>query len=131
MIVANHHLKFVEEQLFPYMLENKIDTIIQCGDLFDTRKYTNHLVLQEWHSRFFHMMRFHNFKFHMVLGNHDLSLRNSLSVNSPSLFLAQYDNIMIYDTPTSVEFDGVEFLMVPWVCTENYTNKIQLMSCVS
>lgn len=127
LVVANNHLKFIEEQLFPYMLENGIDTIIQCGDLFDTRKYTSHVVLQEWHNRFFQMLRFHNFKLHMVLGNHDLALRNSLSVNSPSLFLSQYNNITIYDTPTTVSFNDIDFLMVPWVCSENYDHSISTM----
>ena len=66
-VMANHQIRFFEEQVFPYMLENDIDTIIQTGDLFDQRKYSNHIVLHEWHKRFFQIMRFHGFNFYPLL----------------------------------------------------------------
>lgn len=119
MVMANHQLRFFEEQVFPYMLKNKIDTILQTGDLFDMRKYTSHVCLHEWHRRFFQIMRMHGFKFHTLLGNHDLALKNTLSVNSSSLLLAQYDNITIYDKAELFEKNGFQMLMVPWICNEN------------
>ena len=119
MTMANHQIRFFEECLFPYMLENGIDTIIQSGDAFDTRKFTNHVVLQEWHDRVFQIMRMYGFKMTILLGNHDTATKNSLKVNSPSLFLAQYDNITIIDEPTVFEKDGFDMLLVPWMCAEN------------
>ena len=128
LIVAKHQLDFFEFELFPYMLKNKIDTIVQLGDIFDGRKFTSHTVLHEWHQRFFQMMRFHGFKMHMVLGNHDLALRNSLAVNTPSLFLAQYDNITIYEEPTVFKHKKFEMLMMPWICSENYESCMEAMA---
>jgi len=119
MIIANHQLKFFEEQLFPFMIENNIDTILQTGDLFDSRKFTNHVILAEWHNRFFQKLRYYGFELHIILGNHDIGLKNTTVVNSPSLFLAQYNNIKIYEFPEKFEKNKLKMLMVPWICLDN------------
>jgi hypothetical protein len=28
-------------------------------------------------------------------------------------------NIVIHDTPTTVKFDGLDILLLPWICDEN------------
>ena len=33
--------KFYDNIFFPYLIENKIDTVFQLGDLFDRRKFIN------------------------------------------------------------------------------------------
>jgi len=40
-LFLNHFLTFFEEQFFPYLKENNIDTVIHLGDFFDRRKYVN------------------------------------------------------------------------------------------
>jgi len=119
-LVANHQLRFFEEQLFPYIDKHKITKIIQTGDLFDTRKFTNHVILNEWKRRFFDVLKEKEIEFHSLLGNHDLATRNSVSVNSPKLFLCEYDNIKLYEYPTEVKFGKLNVLMVPWICLENH-----------
>jgi DNA repair exonuclease SbcCD nuclease subunit len=128
LIVAKHQLDFFEFELFPYMLEHGIKTIVQLGDLFDGRKFTNHVVLNEWKTRFFQKMVDHGFEFHSILGNHDLSLRNSLTINTPSLFLNEYDNITIYDSPSVFKYNDFEMLLVPWMCVENYNQCITTLN---
>lgn len=127
LIVAKHQLDFFEFELFPYMLKHDIKIIIQMGDMFDSRKFTSHTVLHEWHQRFFQMCRFHGFELHALLGNHDLALRNSLSINSPTLFLCHYDNITIYDEPAIFKHNDFEMLMVPWICSENYEKTLDTL----
>lgn len=117
---ANYQLKFFEDEFFVKLKTNKIDTVICCGDLFDRRKFTNHVVLDMWIKRFFDYMQANDITFHLVLGNHDLALRNSLSINAPKLFLSHYKNVIIYDVPTDVCFDGTDIALLPWICSENY-----------
>jgi DNA repair exonuclease SbcCD nuclease subunit len=118
-VLTNFQLKFFEEQVLPYMKKNKIKTILQTGDIFDTRKYSNHVVLNEWKKRFFDVLAANKIELHIVLGNHDLALKNTLAVNTPTLFLSEYSNVIVYDKPTEVQFGDLKFLMVPWICSEN------------
>jgi DNA repair exonuclease SbcCD nuclease subunit len=86
----------------------------------DSRKFTNHIVLNEWKRRFFDELKKRQIEFHMVLGNHDIATKNTVSINSPKLFFAEYDNIKIYEFPTEVKFGKLDVLMVPWICLENH-----------
>lgn len=117
---ADYQLRFFEDIFFPYLKKNKITTVLCCGDLFDTRKFSNHVILDTWNRRFFDYMEAENIEFHLILGNHDLALRNSLEVNSPTLFLSRYKNITIYNKPTNVTFGDTEVLLLPWICSSNY-----------
>jgi DNA repair exonuclease SbcCD nuclease subunit len=120
MPVAQHQLKFLSEQLIPYCLDNGIDTIFQLGDSFDSRKFTSHTVFHEWDQKFFQILRLYDIKFHMLLGNHDIATKNTLEINSPSIFLSKYDNIHIYDRPKNVNFGGIDFLFMPWININNH-----------
>lgn len=117
--VMEHQLTYFEEQVFPYMKKHGISTILQLGDMFDTRKFSNHLVLYNWRKRFFNFMEDNGISFVTILGNHDIFFKNTLEVNSTQLFLEQYSNITIIDNPSVYDFDGVDFLLVPWICDAN------------
>lgn len=125
--VADFHIKFFEDTFIPYLVKHNIKTILQAGDIFDTRKFTNHVVLQHWKDRVFTVLEKFGIQFHIVLGNHDLALRNSLVINTPSLFLSGYSNIHIWNSPEEIEFDGTKFLLVPWICSENYDDAVNAM----
>lgn len=118
-ILCEYQISFFENVLFPYMENNKIKTILQLGDLMDTRKFSNHVILHQWKKRVFDVMRDKGYEMVALLGNHDSSLRNTLSINSPSILLSEYDNLIIIDTPIEKEIEGVNFLLVPWICSEN------------
>lgn len=118
-VVMEHQLKFYEDQLFPYMEKNGIKTILQLGDLLDTRKFSNHLILHSWRERFFSYMENHNISFITLLGNHDIFFRNTLDVNSVSLFVGHHDNVTIVDAPTDMLIGKTAFSIIPWVCDGN------------
>jgi DNA repair exonuclease SbcCD nuclease subunit len=122
---ADYQLKFFEETFFPHMKRSKIKTILCCGDLFDTRKFSNHVILDMWNKRFFDYMSKNGMEFHLILGNHDLALKNTLEVNSPKLFLSRYDNITIYDKPTEVTFDKTDVMLLPWMCSGNMVESME------
>lgn len=114
--------KFYENVFFPYLLENKIDTVFQLGDLFDRRKFINFNSLYLCRKYFFDKLKEYNIKFYTLLGNHDVSYRNTLEVNSSQLLLNEYKNITIFDDFATLDFDGVKVDVVPWLCSDNETS---------
>ncbi len=113
----NYFEKFYTNILFPYMKENNITTIFQSGDLFDDRKNTHLQGFAECKKYFFDYLRDSNIKLYTILGNHDITYKNSLKVNSPSLLLKEYNNVTIIDKPTVIE--EYDILCIPWMCQDN------------
>ena len=56
----------------------------------------------------------------MIIGNHDCYYKNTNNVNSPSLLLQTYSNIKTYSSPQTIKVGGLDIMMVPWICSENY-----------
>jgi len=111
--------KFYTNTFFPYLKENGIDTVIQLGDLFDRRKFINFNSLYLCRKYFFDQLAENNISFITLLGNHDVSFKNTLEVNSSQLLLSGYDNITVLDTFTTMQFDGIDIDIVPWICDDN------------
>lgn len=111
--------QFCDLVLFPYLFKNKITQVLQTGDLFHTRKNVHTESLNNAKSCFFDVMHSNKIKFDMILGNHDIALRNSLEINTPELVLAEYDNITIHKNPTAVKFDNITVDFLSWICDEN------------
>jgi DNA repair exonuclease SbcCD nuclease subunit len=111
--------KFYDEVFFPYLVKNKIDTVIQMGDLFDRRKFINFNTLYLCRKYFFDKLEQHNITLHTLIGNHDIFYRNTLEVSSPTLTINDYDNIKVYSNFETVNFDGVDVDIIPWICADN------------
>ena len=127
---------FFNNFLFPYMKEHGIHTILQTGDIFDRRKYSNHATLMDACNYLFDKLVEHKFTMHVILGNHDIYYKNTLEVNSPEKLLGGYIRgeegtshhalkpIILHKEPTKLSFDGWEdgtftMDMIPWICDSN------------
>ena len=118
--------KFYSEVFFPYLENHKIDTVIMLGDTFDKRKHTNHLTVSK--SKEFYFDKLRKYKVHMIVGNHDSFYKNTISVNTPSLMLGEYDNLRIHSEPTTISLpDGTTIDIMPWICSENYDRAMNLI----
>ena len=42
-----------------------------------------------------------------------------LRINAPGELLEGYSNITVHDVPTTVDFDSLPILLLPWICDEN------------
>ena len=115
---ADHQEKFFEQVFFPYLKENQIDTIVDLGDTFDRRKYINFVSLDRAKRMFFDPIDKNQYKFHVLVGNHDSFYKNTLEINSINLLAEQYD-IHIYERPEIATFDGLKVVMLPWICSNN------------
>jgi hypothetical protein len=111
--------RFYEEIFFPYLKEHNITTIFQMGDLFDRRKFINFNSLYLSRKYFFDICKTNNITLHTLIGNHDVAFKNTLEVNSPSLVISDYTNIVVYKDFASVDFDGLAVDVVPWLCDDN------------
>ena len=112
--------KFYDNVFFPVLTENDIRTVLILGDTFDRRKYVNFYALQRAKEMFFDKLRANNISVHMLAGNHDTYFKNTNDVNSPDLLLKEYTNINVIDEPVTINVDGTDICMMPWICPENY-----------
>lgn len=112
--------EFYEDVFFPTLIKNKITDIIHLGDMFDRRKYTNHVTLYNFKRMFFDKLRDLNINMHVIVGNHDVAHKNTNKVNTPELFLGEYPNINIYTKPEVISINDTALALCPWVNSDNY-----------
>jgi DNA repair exonuclease SbcCD nuclease subunit len=129
-IFIEHNKKFLDDVFFPFLEDNKIDTIIHLGDLVDRRKYININTAHRLRVDFLDKIVERNINFHIIAGNHDTYYKNTNQVNSLREFVVdKYPNFNVIDMEaTEVTFDGLSILMLPWICDEN---RSQVMSKIN
>ena len=108
---------FYKNVFFPTLEKEGITTVIHMGDAFDNRKSIDFWGL-DWTRRVV-LEPLSKYDVHMIVGNHDIFLRNSTEINSPELLLNEYPNIKTYSVPQTINIDGLDVLMIPWVCDGN------------
>lgn len=120
--LAFHELyaKFYGEVFFPYLIEHKIDTVVQTGDLFDRRKFISFNTLYLARKNFFDQFRPNQIHLWTYPGNHDIYYKNTLEVNSLNLLLKDYEQeITVMTDPSTVHFGGVPIDFIPWITDSN------------
>ena len=115
----DHYKKFYGKVVLPFIDAYNIDTVICLGDTFDKRRSINFMSLDEAKGMWFNPLAERNIRMHMLVGNHDIYYKNTLRINAPAELLAGYENISVYDRPTTVVFDSLPILLLPWICDEN------------
>jgi DNA repair exonuclease SbcCD nuclease subunit len=116
--------KFYSECFFPTLEERGIKHVLHLGDLMDRRKYVDYYSLKRSKEYFFDPLQKADIEMDVIIGNHDIALRNTLDINSPDLLLKQYYNINPITKPSELSFEGTKFLMLPWVCADNYADSM-------
>lgn len=91
---------------------------IQEGDWFDVRKAISHKTM-EFNREQCNKIADAGIKVDMIVGNHDAHFKNTLIPNACDEVLSQFSNITVYSKPTTVDYDGVLFDLIPWMCQEN------------
>lgn len=124
-IFLEHFLSFFEEQFFPYLIENNINTVFHLGDLLDRRKYINFQTLSAVRTRFIEKLNEMNLTFYCTIGNHDTYFRNTSSINSVGELFS--GNMHIISSPTEIEVGGVKFAMLPWINKSNLDDSVSLI----
>ena len=113
----NYWQKFYDEIFFPTLEKEGITTVFDLGDTFDNRKSVDFNTLNRIKYNYFDRLK--KYEVHMLLGNHCTYYKNTNKINSPELLLENYSNIKIYAEPETIFVGGKEFLMMPWINSEN------------
>lgn len=107
---------FFKKQLFPYMKENGIDTIIQMGDFLDHRKSMDILIFNKILTEFYDELVKNEFRMFTILGNHDIYYNSRLDVNMMQTFEKLYpDNVKVFSERTKVNINDQICYFVPWI----------------
>lgn len=105
-------------QAIEYSKKHGIKTWIQYGDWFDVRKAITHRTM-EFNREIVDMISKAGIHVHVTIGNHDMAFKNTITPNTVSELLTQFENFTIYEHPTTVDFDGCLIDLIPWMCEEN------------
>ena len=116
---------FYDNVFFPTLEEHGIKTVIHMGDAFDNRKSIDFWGL-DWTRRVV-LEPLRKYEVHMIVGNHDIYLRNSTKINAPSLLLQNYSNIKTYSDPEVVKIGNLNTLFIPWICADNEEKTLRLI----
>jgi DNA repair exonuclease SbcCD nuclease subunit len=100
------------EQLIPDLRSKGINDLWIFGDLFDVRETINIRILMGVYNLFKTEMR--DFNIHILIGNHDIYLQNSIEVNAPEV-LEALPNVTVYKKQELVDINGKKVLVQPWL----------------
>jgi DNA repair exonuclease SbcCD nuclease subunit len=123
--LLEHQALFFSD-LFSYLDSNKeIRSILLTGDVFDTRKSINIMIIDKFRQMFLSEAIKRDLSVFAVVGNHDLYYRETTAVNTLKTLLNDTVKLhpgcfTVIDEPKDVSVDGTPFFMVPWVCKENH-----------
>ena len=130
-IFHDYFKDFYVSTFFETLDSRNIDTVIHLGDCFDVRKGIDYWSLNWAKSNFFDPLRERGIRLHLIVGNHDIFYKESLSINSPGLNLREYDNISIYSRPETVSIKDSLCFMVPWICDDNAEQFVEELESTS
>lgn len=119
--------KFWEGTFFPYLKENNIKHICHLGDVVDRRKFISFVTLNSWRKRFFDVLQTENISMDVIVGNHDVTYKNTNEINAMHELFDHYTNINVMIEPKDMEYDGLSVAMVPWINSSNYEQSLEFL----
>ena len=119
--------KFWEGTFFPYLKENNIKHICHLGDVVDRRKFISFVTLNSWRKRFFDVLQTEGINMDVIVGNHDVTYKNTNEINAMHELFDHYNNINVMIEPKDMEYDGLSVAMVPWINSSNYEQTLEFL----
>ena len=116
--------KFYNDLFFPYLQKNNIKTLIHLGDVVDRRKFINHNTAHNFKKVFWNRLDELGIDTHIIIGNHDTYYKNTNEVNAmQNLDISK--EAKVYTHATTVNFDNLPILFIPWICYDNEAETIR------
>ncbi len=122
-----YFFKFWDNVFFPYLENNKIDTILHLGDIVDRKKFINYVILNSVRTRFVNKIVKNNYTMYLLVGNHDVPVKNNNEINSFTELFGSYNNIKVVHKATTISLDGLDIAMIPWIHNENFRDTIDFI----
>ena len=123
----DYFLKFYNDVFFPTLEQYGINTVIDMGDTFDSRKGIDFSALLWAKSNYYDRLQQMGVRVHTIVGNHTAYYKNTNEVNAVDLLLREYDNVTVYSEPTEVLLDKLKLLFIPWINQENEEKTFKLI----
>ena len=121
----DYFLKFYKDVFFPTLEAEGIDTIVDMGDTFDSRKGIDFSALSWAKDNYYDKLR--DFTIHTIVGNHTAYYKNTNDVNAVDLLLREYKNVKVYAEPEEIKLGDLGVLLVPWINQENEEDTIKAL----
>ncbi len=119
-------LKFYNDVFFPTLKKEKITTIIDMGDTFDSRKGIDFSTLSWAKNNYYDRLK--DYKIYTIVGNHTAYYKNTNNINSIDVLLREYNNVYVIPEYEELSFDGLNIAMVPWINQENQESTYSALS---
>ncbi len=127
-IFIDYQERFYEQVFFPYCAEHDIKKIIHLGDYYDHRKFVNFKALHANRRHFLEPMKQNGMTMDIIPGNHDVFHKNTNDLCSLKELLGYYtSNINIIMKPTTVNYDGLDVHLMPWINPENHQHSMEFI----
>jgi len=114
--IQDYQRKFFDF-MFSELEKRGIRDILQLGDWFDVRRGATQETLMFQRTYLNDKMKGYNT--HVLVGNHDMHLRECIVPNTPYEVLSILPDVTIYEHPKTVMFGDVAIDIIPWICKEN------------
>lgn len=126
-VFHDYFLKFYNEIFFPTLEKERITTVVDMGDTFDSRKGIDFSSLSWAKDHYYDRLREMGCTVHTIVGNHTAYYKNTNQVNAVDLLLREYENVIVYSDPKEVQLDQLKVMFVPWINQENETKTMKLL----
>lgn len=118
-----------DTEFFPGCKAAGVKTVLHLGDFFDNR---NSLTLHDvdfvinWYAA---RLVADDLQLIVILGNHDVAFKNTNRVHSLAVLKAAApNNVTVIEECTHKTIEGQEFLLIPWINSENYDDTMDVLS---
>lgn len=126
--IFHDYFKKCFDWFFDHLDEHNIKDCIVLGDLVDRRKYINILTARHLREDFLEQLEKRGVKSHVIPGNHDCYWKNTNEVNAlDELIGNRYSHIKLYQNPTTINIDGLNILMLPWITKDNEAETMEAL----
>jgi len=116
--IFEEDIEYYEKEFFPFLIKNKIKTVIHLGDFVHNRNFQDTYITQNLKEKFLSFFEDNNINFHVLVGNHDSYFKNTIDYSFQKTYFQGYKNIFYYNEVTELKVDGYNFYLVPWIVDE-------------
>ena len=99
-VYLDYYKDFYDNVFFPYLKRQKITTVLDLGDTFDNRKSIDFVTLDWARKNYYDVLRAMDITVHTLVGNHTAYYKNTNKLNTLALLLQEYDNCLLYTSPS-------------------------------
>lgn len=120
--LMQHQMDFYETILFPFLLDNNINSMIHLGDFFDSRSALTHKVIHNA-NYFVELLEAYKVNLKIIVGNHDIPSKTNNDLDATGGLLGHSEYVYVLDDFVTIGNSA----FAPWVNKTNYQQFIDFV----